>query len=169
MTERIDLTPYIDRLPSIDPVLWSGEVSELVGLLVESHGPAAAVGDFCEVRTLAGRTIRTQVIGFRNGRVLSMPLEETDGLQLGDPIVARHDAARVAVGPGLLGRVLDGFGLPIDGGPPVEAEGLYDLYKAPPSPLEREHITEQLVTGIKVIDSMLPCGKGQRIGLFGGS
>jgi FliI/YscN family ATPase len=75
----------------------------------------------------------------------------------------------VPVGPGLLGRVLDGFGVPMDGGPPIEAEALYDLYKAPPNALEREHITEQLVTGIKVVDSMLPCGKGQRIGLFGGS
>jgi len=75
MNERIDLAPYIDRLPRINPTVWSGEVAELVGLLIESRGPAAAVGDFCEVRTLSGRVIRTQVIGFRNGRVLSMPLE----------------------------------------------------------------------------------------------
>ena len=169
MNELIDLSAYSNRLPAINPVIWSGEVTELVGLLVESRGPAAAIGDFCEVQTMSGRTIRTQVIGFRNGRVLSMPLEETDGLQLGDPIVARSDAARAAVGPGLLGRVLDGFGVPMDGGPPIEAEALYDLYKAPPSPLEREHITQQLTTGIKVIDSMLPCGKGQRVGIFGGS
>jgi len=169
MSDGIDLSSYEERLGRISPELWSGEVSELVGLLVESKGPAAAAGDFCEVRTLSGRTIRTQVIGFRNGRVLSMPLEETDGLQLGDPIVARSDEARVPVGPGLLGRVLDGFGQPLDGGPPVDAEALYELYRTPPSPLQREHITEQLVTGVRVIDSMLPCGKGQRVGIFGGS
>jgi FliI/YscN family ATPase len=169
MTDRIDLSSYFDRLPAIDPVLSCGVVTELVGLLVESQGPAAGVGDFCEVQTFSGRAIRTQVLGFRNGRVLSMPLEETDGIQLGDTIVARSDAARAAVGSQLLGRVLDGFGAPLDGGPPIEAEALYDLYKAPPGPLEREHIEQQLVTGIKVIDSMLPCGKGQRLGLFGGS
>ena len=144
-------------------------MTEVIGLLVESSGPAAAVGDFCEIRTLAGRRIRTQVIGFRNGRVLSMPLEETDGLQLGDSIVARPDQAKVPVGPGLLGRVLDGFGQPMDDGRPIDAAALYDLYCSPPGPLEREHIVEQLVTGVRAIDGLLPCGKGQRMGIFGGS
>ena len=75
------------------PFRWTGRVTELVGLLVESHGPKVAVGDFCELVTAGGRRIRTQVIGFRNGRVLSMPLEEIDGLQLGDPVVARQPEA----------------------------------------------------------------------------
>src|SRR3954454_11789586 len=137
---KFDLRPYMQWLDSADPSVWSGTVTQLVGLLIESQGPAAAIGDFCEVRIAGGRLIRTQVIGFRNGRVLSMPLEETDGLQLGDPIVGRADESKVAVGPGLLGRVLDGFGLPMDGGPPIDSAALYDLYCSPPSPLEREHI-----------------------------
>ncbi|MDQ2842521.1 MAG: FliI/YscN family ATPase, partial [Acidobacteriota bacterium] len=128
-----------------------------------------AVGDFCEIQTFSGRSIRTQVIGFRDGRVLSMPLEETDGLQLGDVIIARSDQARVVVGPSLLGRVLDGFGQPMDGGPPLEGEESYELYRQAPNPLMREHITEPLETGVRAIDSLLPCGKGQRIGIFGGS
>jgi flagellum-specific ATP synthase len=169
MNDSIDLSPYFKKLDCLDSGLWTGEITQMVGLLVESRGPIVAAGDFCQIRTLSGRTIRTQVIGFRDGRVLSMPLEETYGLQLGDPIIARGEEARVSAGPGLLGRVLDGFGTPMDGGPPVEAEAHYGLYKAPPGPLEREHIVEQLVTGVRVIDSMLPCGKGQRIGLFGGS
>ncbi len=106
----MNLKPYYDKLARIETCRWTGSVTELVGLLVESKGPAAAVGDFCEIGTRAGRTIRTQVIGFRDGRVLSMPLEETDGLQLGDPIVARKEDARMEAGPQLLGRVLDGFG-----------------------------------------------------------
>ena len=73
------------------------------------------------------------------------------------------------MGPGLVGRVLDGFGKPIDSGPPLEARDSYDLFQPPPGPLDREHITEPLVTGIRAIDSLLPCGKGQRIGIFGGS
>jgi flagellum-specific ATP synthase len=169
MSERIDLSPLLRNLGSIDPLRWTGEVVEIVGLIVESRGPAAGIGDFCEIRTSSGRVIRSQVIGFRDGRVLSMPLEETGGLRLGDTIVARQENARVAVGPGLLGRVLDGFGQPMDGGPPIAAEAWYDLMQAPPSPLAREHIVEPLVTGIRAIDSLLPCGKGQRIGLFGGS
>jgi FliI/YscN family ATPase len=169
MTHSLDLSQYFEAVQGAQPWLRTGEVTQLVGLLIESRGPIAAAGDFCHVHTQGGRVIRTQVIGFRNGRVLSMPLEETDGLQLGDRIVARGEDARIAVGPGLLGRVLDGFGEPIDGGPPIQPDDRYELYKAPPGPLEREHITHQLVSGVRVIDSMLPCGKGQRIGLFGGS
>ena len=163
------LQPYLNLLSTLQPCVWTGTVTELVGLLIESVGPAAAIGDFCEIRTASGRVIRTQVIGFRDGRVLSMPLEETSGLQLGDAIVARSEAARVRVGAGLLGRVLDGFGDPIDGGAAIGVEAAYDLFRPPPGPLEREHITEPLVTGIRVVDSLLPCGKGQRIGIFGGS
>ena len=163
-----DLTRYSALLNRLEPVRSEGEVVELVGLIVESRGPAAAMGDFCEIRTRGGRIIRTQVIGFRDGRVLSMPLEETDGLCLGDRIVARGGESEVEVSPQLLGRVLDGFG---------DRHGQWTairrrnpaLYAQPPSPLDRAHIDERLVTGIRVIDGLLPCGKGQRIGIFGGS
>ena len=122
-----------------------------------------------QTSTSDGRRTRTQVIGFRNGNVLSMPLEEIDGVQLGDTVIARREQARVPVGPNLLGRVLDGFGRPMDGGPPIRATESYELIKEPPSPLEREHIVEPLTTGFRVIDGLMPCGKGQRIGIFGGS
>ena len=141
----------------------------LTGLLVESHGPAAAIGDFCEIQVAGGKRVRAQVIGFREGKLLSIPLEETGGLRLGDAVVARREDARMEVGQGLLGRVLDGFGRPMDGGPPIRAEACYDLYQTPPNALEREHITEPLTTGIRAIDSLLPCGAGQRVGIFGGS
>ena len=166
----MNLNRYLAALDKTDPMLWTGVVTQLVGLLIESRGPAAAVGDFCEVATGSGRRIRTQVIGFRDGKVLSMPLEETDGLQLGDAIVARKAAARVEVGRGLLGRVLDGFGKPMDGkGPIGEVQDTYGLFDAPPGPLEREPIQERLITGIRAIDSLLTIGKGQRVGIFGGS
>jgi flagellum-specific ATP synthase len=167
--DRLDFRPCLDLVSRVEPFRLTGSVTELVGLLVESQGPAAAIGDFCEVHTSAGRTIRTQVIGFRDGRVLSMPLEETGGLRLGDRIVARSEHSRVKVGRQLLGRVLDGFGEPIDNGSPIQAEDAYDLYKAPPGPLQREHITQRLATGIRVIDALLPVGEGQRVGIFGGS
>ncbi len=168
-SEQLDLASHIGYVGAAETLTWSGRVQEVVGLLIESAGPAAAVGDFCEVICPDGHRVRTQVVGFRNGRVLSMPFEETGGLQLGDRIVARRGAARVPVGPDLIGRVLDGFGNPMDSGPPIDAADFYDLYAAPPGPLEREHITEPLSTGIRSIDSLLPCGKGQRIGIFGGS
>src|SRR5437868_10443230 len=165
----MNLNAYFDRLARTETNRWTGTVTELIGLLIESNGPAAAIGDFCEIATKNGRVVRTQVIGFRNGRVLSMPLEETDGLQLGDSITARKHDARMEVGPELLGRVLDGFGRPLDGLGPIGAGQVYDLYNAAPGPLEREPISETLVTGIRAIDSLLTCGKGQRIGIFGGS
>jgi flagellum-specific ATP synthase len=169
MSERLDFRPHLEALERLETYRWTGTVTELVGLLIESEGPAAAVGDFCEIHCAGGRRIRTQVVGFRDGRVLSLPLEETGGIQLGDRVVARKEEARVGVGRDLLGRVLDGFGQPMDSGAPPEAEEWYELYRPPPGPLEREPIREPLVTGIRAIDSLLPCGKGQRIGIFGGS
>ena len=169
MASVIDLPAYLDTLERIPACRWTGQVTEVVGLLVESSGPAVGLGDFCEVRTSTGRSVHTQVVGFREGKVLAIPLEETDGLHLGDQVIARSEAARVPVANALLGRILDGFGRPMDGGPAIEPEAFYDLYRPPPGPLERDHIRELLVTGIRVIDGLLPCGKGQRIGIFGGS
>jgi FliI/YscN family ATPase len=165
----MDLAAYHQKLARIDTCRWTGTITELVGLLVDSNGPAVGVGDFCEITTEDGRLIRTQVIGFRDGRVLSMPLEETDGLHLGDAITGRKDDARMEAGPELLGRVIDGFGKPLDGLGPIGAKVPYDLYAPAPGPLDREPIDEPLTTGIRVIDSLLTCGKGQRIGIFGGS
>ncbi|HYP06099.1 MAG TPA: FliI/YscN family ATPase [Bryobacteraceae bacterium] len=165
----MNLKPYLDWVEAAEPVQWTGEVTDVVGMLIESRGPAVALGDFCEIYTDSGRSIRAQVAGFRDGRVLSIPLEETDGLKLGATVIARAEDSRVGVGPDLLGRVLDGFGRPMDDGPRLEPVGAYDLYTSPPNPLTREAIAEPLVTGIRVIDSMLPCGQGQRVGLFGGS
>ena len=165
----LDLNPYIARVQNSELLPWTGIVVELVGMLVASKGPAVALGDFCEVITSSGRRIRTQVTGFRNGHVLSMPLEDIDGIQLHDRIVARPDDAQVAVGPGLVGRVLDGFGRPIDRKGPIQRRCNYRLYQSPGSPMDREHISEQMVTGIRAIDTLMPCGKGQRMGIFGGS
>jgi FliI/YscN family ATPase len=169
MTDKLSVAPYLSELDRIPQFRWTGQVTEVIGLLIESRGPHVAIGDFCEVLASNGRRIRTQVLGFRAGRVLSMPLEEIDGLQMGDLVEARREDARVEVGPGLLGRVIDGFGKPIDGGPALEVRDTYSLHGEAGNPLDREHITQPLVTGIRAIDGLLPCGKGQRLGIFGGS
>jgi flagellum-specific ATP synthase len=165
----LDLRGLVSHV-ALTPLLpWCGEVVEVTGMLISSRGPAVAVGDFCEIATTAGRRVRTQVIGFRNGLVLSMALDELDGVQLQDRIVARQDEASVPVGPHLVGRVLDGFGRCIDRRPAPQATQRYRLYQPPSSPLDREHIEEPIVTGVRAIDGMLLCGKGQRMGVFGGS
>jgi flagellum-specific ATP synthase len=167
--ERLDLSAYFEEVECAKQFQWTGQVTKVAGLLIESRGPSVGIGEFCEIQCASGRRIRTQVIGFREGRVLSMPLEEIDGLQLGDPLWAHSEDSRVPVGSGLLGRVVDGFGKPMDGGPPIETADSYSLYGHPVSPMEREPITQALSTGIRAIDALLPCGKGQRIGIFGGS
>ena len=168
-SNTIDFGAYISQVRNTQLLPWIGEVVELVGLLVASRGPAVAIGDCCEVVTSSGRRIRTQVVGFRDGHVLSMPLEEIDGIQLRDQVIARPDDAQVPVGPDLIGRVLDGFGRPIDRKPPIRRAVSYRLHRSPGSPLDREHINQQIVTGVRAIDSLVPCGKGQRMGIFGGS
>ena len=167
--EKLDLSGYFAELEQRELLRWRGVVTDVTGLVVESEGPAARIGSFSEIHTHRGKVIRTQVAGFRNGRVLSIPLEELDGLEAGDPIYARSEDAEVAVSPDLLGRVLDGFGRPIDDGPPITPVARYALYAPPPGPLDREHIVKPLITGIRAIDGLLPCGLGQRIGLLGGS
>jgi FliI/YscN family ATPase len=166
---HFDVARYEHALASGDFLRHLGRVTRMTGLLVESEGPPAAVGDFCEIQTRAGRPVRVQTIGFRDGRVLSMPLEEVDGLEAGDTIVTRREAARAHVGEALLGRVIDGFGQPLDGRPLPVMNEFRSLYAAPPGPLEREHIDEPMVTGVRAIDALLTCGKGQRVGIFGGS
>ena len=167
--DAINLARYHAALSGIDVLAWRGAITDVIGMVVESNGPSTEIGSFCEIRCASGRLIRTQVAGFRNGRVLSIPLEDIDGVKPGDFIYARQGAALMPVGPALLGRVLDGFGRPIDDGPAIEAAASYNLFAQAPGPLEREHIDTALETGIRAIDSVLPCGLGQRIGIFGGS
>lgn len=166
---RTSLERFFPVLDQIDPVVITGRVSHVTGLLVESLGPASAVGSMCHINTSDARMIRTQVIGFRDGNVLSMPLEEPSGVRLGDTVVASSDESQIRVGAGLMGRILDGFGNPMDGGPPIPGNERYSLDRPTPGPLEREPIDERLSVGVRAIDSLLPLGRGQRMGIFGGS
>ena len=166
---KLDLSSYVEDLRRLDLLRWRGTVTDVTGLVIESQGPSCAIGGFCEIHSAQGRIIRTQVAGFRNGRILSVPLEGIDGLEPGAPIFARSADSHVAVGRGLLGRVLDGFGRVIDGQPSPEVPERYQLLAPPPGPLEREHITTRLATSVRAIDTLLPCGFGQRVGIFGGS
>lgn len=163
------MNEYLKAVANVETMRWSGRVREVAGLLVASDGPAAGAGDFCEIQTGGGKVVRAQVVGFRDGRILMMPLDNTGGIQLGDTVVARAEGSSVEVSEQLLGRVLDGFGRPADAGPPVMSGTRYDLYAVPPGPLERAHIDEPLITGTRAVDSLLPIGKGQRVGIFGGS
>jgi FliI/YscN family ATPase len=164
------LSPYFERLARVDSLPVVGRVVRTVGLLVESDGPRARVGDLCELQGGPGDApLTVEVVGFREGRLLSVPLGGTNGIRAGDRIVARGSMAVVPVGPQLLGRVVDGLGRPLDGLGPLRTDHTYPLNPPPINPLARDPIVAPLGTGVRAIDAMLTCGRGQRLGLFGGS
>jgi FliI/YscN family ATPase len=168
--EAISLQPYLERVRRIEPAPICGRVIRVVGLVVESIGPRARVGEVCELRPVdGGRGLPVEVVGFRDGRLLSVPLGDTAGIRPGDRIIARGGVLSVPVGDRLVGRVIDGLGRPLDDLGPLH---LYeDAPLRPPSinPMAREGIHTPIGTGVRAIDAMLTCGRGQRIGLFGGS
>lgn len=164
-----NLRACIDQIGRLDPIRGLGKVVDCVGLVIEAEGPLTSIGDLCTIESSDGETGLAQVIGFRKDRVLLMPLEETQGLRPGAIVRTRKSASQAPVGPELLGRVIDGFSRPLDGRGPLRCSSRLPLYPETPGPMEREPIRQQLVTGVRVVDAMLPCGKGQRVGIFGGS
>ncbi len=147
-----------------------GAVTGVTGLVIESEGPNVGLGELCLLRS--GRddvSVMAEVVGFRDHRVLLMPLGDTTGLHAGCEVAACNRPPIPAPGPALLGRVLDALGRPMDGRGFVALEGDDAPVSAPPHPLRRQRITEPFVTGIKAIDTFVPLGRGQRLGLFAGS
>jgi flagellum-specific ATP synthase len=168
--DAFSLERYFDRAAGVDPLPVVGRVVRTVGLLVESDGPRARVGDLCELQGGPGeQPLTVEVVGFREGRLLTVPLGGTAGIRAGHRIVARGSTAVVPVGEELLGRVVDGLGRPLDQLGPLRASVSYPLHPAPINPLARDPIVAPLATGVRAVDAMLTCGRGQRVGLFGGS
>ncbi len=148
-----------------------GRVAQVIGLVIEGNGPPCAVGDMCllEVRHPKKREIPAEVVGFRDQKILLMPLGEPRGLDPGCRILPAGSPAVARVGNQLLGRVLDGLGSPIDGQGPVVTEKEYPLYAMPANPVSRRRISKPIDVGIKAINALLTLGGGQRITLFSGS
>jgi flagellum-specific ATP synthase len=147
-----------------------GRVVKVVGLVIEGDGPAASIGQLCHIHPHRDEPpIEAEVVGFREGRVLLMPVGAMRGLTPGNKIVSLGEKPAVRVGPGLLGRVIDGQGHPIDQQGPLDAETMYPLQVGPGNPLDRARITEPLDVGVRAINALLTIGQGQRIGVFAGS
>ncbi|MBI5563046.1 MAG: FliI/YscN family ATPase [Deltaproteobacteria bacterium] len=148
----------------------NGRVTRAVGLVMEGCCPGAAMGDACAVHPMTGGApIPCEVVGFSEERVVLMPLGEVRGVGPGSRIVMTRENSDAAVGRGLLGRVIDGLGRPLDGLGPVKAEAGYPLYGAPRNPLSRRRIEEPCGVGVKAIDALITIGKGQRMGILAGS
>jgi len=163
------LKPYFRRLEEFSTLRWTGRVTKAVGQLVESDGPFCSVGEGCAILTEDGKVFSGEIIGFRGRTVLSMPLERPSGIRYGDRIVTRGTQPALRVGPDVLGRVIDGSGKPIDEKSTYSAREYWPLQRDAPLPLERIPIHLPLGCGIRAIDGLLTCGRGQRVGVFGGS
>jgi len=160
---------YFARLERGQPWRWCGRILESVGQTIESAGPLASVGETCEIEDRSGRPHLAEVIGFRGANVLLMPVEATEGIRFGDRVSALGAGPEIAAGPALMGRVLNALGAPIDDGRPPALSVALPLDGAVRSPLERAPIRVPLGTGIRALDALLTVGRGQRVGIFGGS
>ena len=151
------------------PLRWKGRVLEVAGNLIESEGPCSSVGEECEIQSVTGRVLRGEVIGFRGRTLLSMMTEDPVGVRLGDPIVALGARPSIRVGEAMLGRVIDANGMPLDGRGPCRGHVAVPIDGQAPQPLTRVPIREPLGCGVRSLDAFVPCGRGQWLGVFGGS
>ena len=167
---RLSLAHYRERLEETETSRAKGKVNQVVGLLIEGTGPGLPVGGVCAIEPIhGGKDVMVEVIGFRDDRVLFMPLGEAKGISPGSSIRAISMQAEVHVSTSMLGRVLDGLGNPLDGAGPIEDVVERPLYADAINPLERPIITEALDVGVRAINGLLTVGKGQRLGIFSGS
>lgn len=163
------LSSFATWLRGTSTIRWRGRVMQVVGNLVESAGPFCSVGECCDVVTADGSSYPGEIVGFKGSTVLSMLLDKPAGIRFGDHIVTWGSKPSMRVGPELLGRVIDANGKPLDGLGEYRATKTMPVDGTAPTPLDRVPIREPLGCGIRAIDAFLTCGRGQRVGIFGGS
>jgi flagellum-specific ATP synthase len=167
---KVDFDKYKGILNKSDFIEYTGKVSRVVGMTIEAAGPEANIGEICQIHSFKGKkVIAAEVVGFKENKVLLMPLGDMNGIGAGNLVTAMGYSLRAGVGKQLVGRVLDGLGNPIDEKGELKIDEFYPVNNKPPHPLLRKRITEPLPLGIKAIDGLLTVGKGQRIGIFAGS
>jgi flagellum-specific ATP synthase len=161
----------INAVPNINPFKWYGKVTRVVGLTIESIGPQASVGDLCFIHVGKQLKIKllAEVVGFRDEHVLLMPLTSTKDIAPGSLVESTGKPMEIKVGSSLIGKVIDGCGMPLNGADLPKGLSSFPTDNIPPNPLARPRITEPMSIGVKAIDSILTVGKGQRVGIFAGS
>ena len=169
LLDKFDFSPYKKILNDINPVVKVGKVVEIIGLIIEADGPESSIGDLCHIVSDDIEPISCEVVGFRENRILLMPLGSIEGLKAGAKVVNSGSDMKVKVSDSLLGRVLDGLGNPIDGLGEIAADKYYSTSGKLINPLKRKPIDEPLSLGIRAIDGLITVGKGQRMGIFAGS
>lgn len=166
----VNLAPCLQAARDLPLITVGGRVNQVIGMVLESMGPGIPVGSICEVEVFKGRDrVLAEVVGFRQGRVLFMPLGEMRGIEPGSVIRLVDRRASVPVAESLLGRIIDGLGNPMDGKGPLDGDARYPLYAEPLNPMSRERIFSPIDVGVRAINGLLTLGKGQRIGILAGS
>ncbi len=165
----MNLARYFKAIEAAELVRVVGKVVQVVGLVVEAQVQGVSIGELCTIELDETKTINAEVVGFKESKVLLMPLSTTTGIRPGSKIYASGYPIQVKVGWGLLGRVLDGLGNPIDKKGELEFDELFAVDRDPPDPIMRPRIEHVLQLGVKAIDGLLTIGKGQRVGIFAGS
>lgn len=169
---KVCLDRYVQAVEMASPIRAEGQVTRTVGTVIEGRGPAVPVGGICHIHSPnLERPILAEAVGFKEGRILLMPLCKCEGIQPGSTIVAERFGAMLNVGPEMLGRVLDGLGAPIDQGPALDPRGLrrVPLYATPLNPLHRSRIRDPLDVGVRAINCLITLAKGQRAAIMAGS
>jgi len=165
----LDLSALERSIRKVPLTLRAGKVSKVVGMVVEATVPDASVGSLCEITAESGPPIAAEVVGFRDNTALLMPLGDIGGVKMGAHVRSRKALATVTVNDSMLGRVIDGLGQPLDGKPLPTLGREMPLYASPPNPLTRKTIRQPMWLGIRAIDTLLTCGRGQRVGIMAGS
>lgn len=171
MDIHINLEKFNEAIDNCNSMSMIGKVVQIVGLVVECNGPNVSMGELCYIHSHFEdvEPLAAEVVGFREGYVLLMPLGEVKGIGPGCQVVSAQKVLQVKVGPELLGRVIDGLGNPIDGKGPILCKKEYPIQAPPPPPLERPVIKDSLYVGVRAIDGLITLGQGQRIGIMAGS
>lgn len=175
MTIELSTNPYLETLASTKPYQQIGVVEDVVGLVIRSKGPSAKVGDICEIHSpirpgiTESKVLKAEVVGFKGGSLLLMPLENMGAIATGCTVINTHKPYMAPVGEGLLGRVLNALGEPIDDLGKLHAPEKRFVQATPPDALTRERIIEKLPLGVRCLDAFTTVGKGQRLGIFAGS
>ncbi len=161
---------YHEKLLNVDTMNLSGTVSRATSMLIESLGPEVHVGELCRLTTHSGdKPVLAEVVGFKDKKTLLMPIADMHGISPKSEVIATGQPLKIKLGMSLKGRILDGLGSPMDNKGPINYDETRPIYNDAPEPLDRPLITDQISTGVRAIDSMLTCGRGQRIGIFAGS
>ncbi len=168
---ELNLKKFSRAIEDTESIKMSGKVTQVIGLVIESKGPNVSLGELCYIKSRFPNVepIPAEVVGFREGLVLLMPIGEMQGIGPGCEVISAQKTLQVKVGMELLGRVLDGLGNPMDGKGPILSKTEYPLHAEPPDPLQRPRIKDSLYVGVRAIDGLITLGSGQRIGIMAGS